>query len=162
MSSKILYKESWKKSDNIIGFCKESPIDVLRRVYKTHSIHSYRGIYRPVDVNSPNNLSGLVIEDIPIKISVTRSIDGLDLDVAEVGLDSPRTENTYRNALKGAISWHLDEFKNGNVENYLYTRERRRDREKEKHIHPLLEIAEVTLDIEKPMIEDLKAIYSEN
>lgn len=47
--------EGWNCPTVLIGYCIESPLDVLKRVLLTHNVHHYLGLYRPIDYNYPNN-----------------------------------------------------------------------------------------------------------
>lgn len=44
-----------------IGYCKESTVEVLKKIIQTHVIHSYKDI-RPID-EYPANISGLCIDE---------------------------------------------------------------------------------------------------
>ncbi len=142
----------------LIGYCKESPVKVLQAVYQTHAIHSFKHLPRPVDFAFPNNCSGLDIfeGEAPAGTSITGLLKDLDLSRGIVKLAAPRTEQTYRVALKNIIEQC---FVNHIINtNYLDTRNQRKDRTLERYIPPILEVAHVTLGIEKPTVRDLKKI----
>lgn len=165
MPTQILY-QTWSGGSGagdpkqLIGYCVESPPDVLKEVFQTYAIHTYGGLYRPVDYTSPNNTSGLdIVEgEAPTGTSITGSLKDLDLSRGIIELDSPRTEETYRLALNEAMKWHLKAFYKGNITNYLFIRDQEHNERLEIYITPLLEVAQVTLGLEEPTVEDLKQI----
>ena len=189
MPTKLLYKENNENlpiveqpPETLIGFCKEPPVEVLERVSKTHNTYFYKQLYAPVDRNLRGSSGVLIIkkaEDNPID-KITTSIANLDLGMAKAKLLKPRTEKTYRNALRECIEQYLVlvEKKEPNLpnliveptenhkpnpfnpekDNYLLTRERIKDPNLEKYILQLFEVAKVTLKIKNPNVEDLKEI----
>ena len=168
MPSKISY-QTWSGGSGrgdpqeLIGFCKESPVEVLRKVFQNHYINHYEIIYRPVDRSPPNNHSGLLIIDgeAPAGTKITGSLKDLDLERAKARLASPRTALTYVTALKEAIIFHLGAYCVEDPRNYLDAREEKTIKHMEIYIPPLLQIAQVTLGIENPTVKDLKIILTE-
>ncbi len=148
--------------EKLIGYCINSPLEVLERVYTTHVIHKYRGIYRPVDWSYPNNVLGLVLNTgiAPSGTVIVGNVNDLDLSRAIAELKSPRTEQTYREALIAAIESCFDNPVTRT--NYLDTRDQKRDKDLERRIQLLLEVAHVTLRIKEPTVEDLKLILRGN
>lgn len=130
MSTKIEY-QTWSGGSGIgdkkilIGYCKESPVEVLRYVKDNYYIYHYKSIYRPVDDNYPNNVMGLVIseaKDLNINgtnVTVNSSIKDLDLSIA-YDRSLCRTISTYKEAIDTAIRWHLDELTRKNNPEYYY------------------------------------------
>jgi hypothetical protein len=55
----------------IIGYCLESPFEVLKEVLLTHNVTDYLGLYRPIDYDYPNNVTGLIIKEIDGKKNKT-------------------------------------------------------------------------------------------
>lgn len=117
MPSEIKY-QTWSGGSGLgdrqelIGYCEESPKEVLKTVYKTHYIYNYKDVYRPVDCAYPNNSLGLVINEIDedriksMGIASLGSVSDLNLDIAK-GKDLKRDEDTYRDALESARRWYL-------------------------------------------------------
>lgn len=165
MPTEILY-QTWSGGSGVgdprelIGYCKESPPDVLQEIFQTHAIHNFKNLYRPVDWDYPNNCSGLILieSEAPAGTSITGTLKDLDLSRGRVELDSPRTEETYKHALKAAIEWHLDDYRGEQTTNYLDTRDQEKDERLERYITQLLEVAQVTLGIKEPTVEDLKRV----
>ena len=95
----------------LIGYCEESPVEVLEKVFKTHFIYRYRDTYRPIDYNYPNNVLGLVINEIKedvldsMGIAKLKSVDSLDLDIAKEK-ELKRDIRTFEHALDNARRWH--------------------------------------------------------
>lgn len=191
MPTKLLYKENNENLSIVeqppetpIGLCKESPIKVLERVFKTHNIYFYKRLYAPVDRNLRGSPDVLIIKkakDSPID-KITKSITNFDLSRAKAELLKPRIEKIYRNALKECIEQYListveekepdlpnliieppenhkPEPFNPERDNYLLRRERIEDPILEEYISQLIEVAKVTLKIKNPSVEDLKEIY---
>ena len=69
----------------IVGYCKEEPFEVLKELIFTHIIHYYQGLYMPIDTRCPNNVGGLVItkytesEGCGLKTIVTGYLRDLNL-----------------------------------------------------------------------------------
>lgn len=69
----------------LVGYCKEEPFEVLKELMFTHVIHVYRGLYMPIDRRYPNNVEGLVItkytegEQNGLKTIVTGYLKDLNL-----------------------------------------------------------------------------------
>ena len=145
----------------VLGYCSDrSPQDILREVFETHAIHQYRDLYRPVDWHFPNNALGLQIENAEERVfdPSAKPFASLDLRRALLRPDQRRTEKTYMHALKKAIAWHLDVYHSNEPVNYLDTREQDRNERKEALIEQLLEVAQITLEMEGPTVNDLKHI----
>lgn len=72
MATRVTFRQ-WDGGDGMhsktlnLFDCKESPQEVLRAVYKNHLIYSYKGIHQPVDNNFPNNVEGLMIDELTIE-----------------------------------------------------------------------------------------------
>lgn len=85
IGSKIVYYEnnSYKGigTSTIIGFCKELPKDVLRKLISTHVIHSYKTLHCPPLSSYEYILSGICIYPLRTasdkKYEVQGSIDNL-------------------------------------------------------------------------------------
>jgi len=190
MPTKLLYKENDENlpiveqpPETPIGFCKEPPIEVLERVFKTHNIYFYKRLYAPVDRNLRGSKDVLIIKEAKDSLTdkITKRITDFDLSRAEAKLLKPRTEETYRNALRECIEQYLiliekeepnlpnliieplENHKskpfNPEMDNYLLRRERIEDPRLEEYISQLIEVVKVTLKIKNPDVEDLKEIY---
>ena len=190
MPTKLLYKENNENlpiveqpPETLIGFCKESPVEVLERVSKTHNIYFYKQLYAPVDRNLRDSLDVLIIKEAKDGLTdkITKSITDFDLSNAKAKLLKPRTKKTYRNALRECIEQYLiliEKAKpnlpnliieplennkpkpfNPETNNYLLRRERIKDPILDAYISQLIEVAKVTLKIKNPDVEDLKDIY---
>lgn len=115
MPTKISY-QTWSGGSGsgdqqiLIGYCKEEPVEVLKKVYKNFYIYEYKGLYRPIDYSYPNNCLGLAIsyvtDDIISGMSITGLLNDLDLSRAfNVSLE--RTDETFKEAIQRAIDWHI-------------------------------------------------------
>lgn len=145
---------------DLIGYCKESPIEVLKEVFQTHVIKNYRGLYRPIDWNFPANVQGLHIEESrgPKGTRIIGTLENLDLAIDNADLfEHPRTRETYERALASAIHWHLESLKG----NYLYATIEKNER-KDGIISRLREVASVTLGIEELTIGNLREIFEKH
>ena len=143
----------------LIGYCKESPLEVLQGVFQTHAIHHYKDLYRPVDFRA--NISGLEIVESgpPAGTSITGTIKDLDLSRGEEEFSSPRTKQIYCQSLELAIEWHLNGL--GEELNYLDIRNQKRKKHLEVYVRQLLEVAQITLGIKNPTVKDLKQVLRE-
>jgi hypothetical protein len=167
MPTKISY-QTWSggtgagDSKELVSFCAESPQEVLRHVFGTHDIYKYRGIYRPVDWNFPNNVQGLIIEEM----LSTDGLPGLSntVDASVYRLDLPaktsnrREKDTYGRALAEAIDdiyvWNGQEHVP-----YLYLRDTQPNARLEARLAVVKEVVEITLGIEAPTEKDLQEIH---
>ena len=113
MASKISYQtwdggEGWNCPVRLIGYCKESPREVLKQVLLTHDVYTYLELYRPIDYNYPNNVMGLIISDahenIPCGIVVTGSFIDLNCDIALTKHE--RTKEKILESLGKCRKWH--------------------------------------------------------
>lgn len=114
MPTEIRY-QSWdggsgvNDKQTLIGYCKEDPKEVLKKVYKEYFINRYKDLYRPVDYNFPNNVAGLVIKEITFNevpgCQITGTLEDLDLSIAK-GKNLNRDRKSFRDALENAIKWH--------------------------------------------------------
>jgi len=122
MPTKISY-QTWSggsgagDQQDLIGYCKEEPIEVLSKVYKEFYIYSYKRLYRPIDYSYPNNCLGLVIDYVKKNVidgmTITGNICDLNLNIAfDKSLE--RTEETFKEGIKSAKDWHI--FSNMNEE----------------------------------------------
>jgi len=190
MPTKLLYKENNENlpiveqpPETPIGFCKESPIEVLEMVFETHNIYFYKKLYAPVDRNLRDSSDVLIIKEAKDGLTdkITKSITDFDLSNAEAKPLKPRTEKTYRNALRECIEQYLiliekakpnlpnlkieplENHKlkpfNPETDNYLLRRERIEDPILEAYISQLFDVAKVALKIKNPSVEYLKGIY---
>ncbi len=148
-------------TQKIIGFCKESPIEVLESVYKTHAVHTYRGIFKPFSYKF-NSDAPLVISrgKSPPVTAIVGSVTDLDLSAAEIKLEAPITKHMYRAGLRNAILDNLSYgyVREGRIPNYLEIRDEEKGERFEKCISYLLEIAHIILGIEKPTVKNLERI----
>lgn len=150
----------------LIGYCQESPMEVLRGVFATHAIRRYGKLGRPVDTAFPNNALGLVITEVEADSpgGSISSVKDLDLDRARLELQSSRTETTYRNALREATNLYLFvTFEGDRRVTYLDIRDdekksERKNKHYEESLAQLFQVAGVTLDIEEPTVEDLQRV----
>ena len=116
----------WNDKTLLIGYCKESPEEVLRSIILTHDIHYYKNLYRPIDERYPNNVSGLVIESAieselqgdmkGVVLSIIGSLSDLDLSRSITKLT--RDKETFKSALKQATRWHLNTMTENDREYY--------------------------------------------
>ena len=172
MASKIQFR-AWDGgggfSDKVypVGYCKESPREVLTRIHKTHFIHNYRGVRSPVDCTNVSTQCGFEIldcldvdEDPSEKMG---SLDNLDLDFGKIppapfllrGESELRDGKEYVerdsylkriDALRRAIGFYLRDFSFPPPVSYLITREHNPIvQHLEEYCSLLLEIAQVTL-----------------
>lgn len=111
MGSVIRYRE-WDGGSGIddriylIGYCKEEPVEVIKKLLYTHDIYHYLGLYMPFDRRCPCNVSGLEIDKSngPAGCIITSSIDDLDLSIAKTRLD--KTKESILDSLEKCRRWH--------------------------------------------------------
>ena len=113
MASKIGYQtwdggEGWNCPTELIGYCIESPIEVLKQVLLTHDVYHYLDLYRPIDYDCPNNVMGLVIDDaskcLPQGMVITGNFNDLDCNIALT--EHNRTKETILSSLDKCKKWH--------------------------------------------------------
>ena len=75
----------------LIGYCTETPIEVLKSVLMTHNVHYFCGLYTPIDNRYPNNISGLIINEFESGKGITITGKLEDLDLSEHMTDLVRT-----------------------------------------------------------------------
>src|SRR3989338_795023 len=87
MSTQILYlkEKGCSNGPELAGYCKESPLYVLLKLYRNYRIFRYKGIVTPVDNRFDKKGSGLIIieSEAPKGTTITGSIDDLDLSIAK-------------------------------------------------------------------------------
>ncbi|WP_064199085.1 hypothetical protein [Brevibacillus brevis] len=104
---------------HLIGIVKESPIEVLKTVYMTHSIYFYRDLYRPVDYSFPNNVEGLKITETDEHPSMT--IDEM-LEKSKGALTrNARNEKVYTEAIEAARKWNISNLEENVQKTNLYS-----------------------------------------
>ncbi|MFH1456274.1 MAG: hypothetical protein ABIF40_04980 [archaeon] len=159
MPTQILY-QTWRGGiglgdpKELIGYCIESPIEVLQKVFQTYAIHKFQGLSRPVDWAHPNDCLGLNITETEAPPGTLIIGNFQDLDLSRARIDYQRTEQTYRHALKKTMARHL----NQKGISYLSTRDQKKIEDFESRLLLVLEVAQVTLGIEKPTVKDLQQI----
>lgn len=107
----IIYIHKWDGGmgcndiKTLIGYCKEEPKEILKTILYTNvSVYKYLGHRTPIDCRYPNNVSGLVIDEITNKeceklgIQIIGSFN--DLDITPVLTDSSRDKEIVKVALK--------------------------------------------------------------
>lgn len=114
MPTKISY-QTWKGGEGcgdsriLLGYCKEEPKEVLKQTYKNYYIYNYRGLYRPIDYSFPNNVSGLVIEEINDDAipgcKINGSLKDLDISIA-YSEEIKRDVDVYQEGIENAKKWH--------------------------------------------------------
>ena len=169
MSTEIMYQtymggSGYGDPRDILGYCKESSVDVLRRVFQEYEVNHYGGLYRPVDWDFPNNVRGLVIaqKNPPRGTVVTGSIDDLMDNLKCAQIKKRRTQEDYQTAAQRMIQYHFFSFSPcGGEQNYLLTRDQKRNDTHERMLQQMLEVIHVTLDIAHPDIGDLKDLLSQ-
>ena len=136
MPSKISYNQ-WDGgqgcSDRVIliGYCKEEPKEVLAKVLYTHDIMRYRDLYRPIDDRFPNNVAGLIVDEIKesslqsrmvgVELKITGSLEDLDLSLGETTL--ARNPTSFADAIIEMERWHLgDTLEENNSKMYKRVR----------------------------------------
>ncbi|MGG1659487.1 hypothetical protein [Brevibacillus sp. NRS-1366] len=104
---------------HLIGIVEESPIDVLKTVYMTHSIYYFRDLYRPVDYSFPNNVEGLKITETDEHPNM--AIDEM-LEKSKEGLTrNTRNEKVFNQALDAARKWHISNLEENVQKTHLYS-----------------------------------------
>lgn len=111
MASKISYQtwdggEGWNCPRILIGYCVESPLEVLKQVLLTHDVYHYQDLYRPIDYNYPNNVTGLIIDEVkaPKGTSITGYFKDLNCDRALTKHD--RGKESILDSLDKCRKWH--------------------------------------------------------
>lgn len=90
----------------LIGYCKEEPIEVIKKLLYTHDIHHYLGLYMPFDRRCPCNVSGLDIDESngPTGCVITLSVNDLKLSKAKTNLN--KTRKSILDSLEACRRWH--------------------------------------------------------
>ena len=112
MATQILYQKwdgggGYNDSSELIGYCKEEPLEVLKSIIMTHDVYHYLDLYRPIDYDFPNNVAGLIInkfEDCCNGITVTGSLSDLDLSQAKTTHTREKDQILYD--LELCRQWH--------------------------------------------------------
>ena len=110
MGTKVEYQtwsggEGWNDPKILLGYCKESPQEVLKQVLLTHDIYHYKGLYRPIDWDYPNNVEGLIINEFNRNdLEITGNLKDLDLHKAETKHN--RTKETILDSFEICKKWH--------------------------------------------------------
>ena len=170
MPSQITYRRH-EEHDSLIGFCVESPAEVLKQLYKTHAIHNYKDLYLfPAPDSEADKLirwrilHGIVIEDAtdnfygpPFGTSITGTLDSLRPRINRAKLDTPRTEKEIINLFKEVIKRELKDDYNNDYTHYLQGKDVKINWI-EKRIEGLLEIVEVTMGVSNPSVSNLSEI----
>jgi len=145
----------------IIGYCVESPDEVLSRTCQSYAIARYFGINTP-DYRASRQ-EGLWIREgnPPAGTTITGSLDDLELRPFEIYPDSPRTLDLHREVLRKAT---YSAFRPRRKDtNYLFDIDKEgfpRDEDKEATIERLLEMAGATLSVVDPTPDVLKAVLT--
>ena len=109
MPSMILYREEKSRSNEpeLLGYCQESPMYVLLRVFRDYRVFRYKNIITPIDHRLDRRGSGLIIleSEAPKGTTITSGIDDLDLSIARE--PAKKDEEIYYNALSDAIRHYL-------------------------------------------------------
>ena len=158
MPSMILYREEKSRSNEpeLLGYCQESPMYVLLRVFRDYRVFKYKNIITPIDHRLDRRGSGLIIleSEAPKGTAITSGIDDLDLSIARE--PESRDEEVCYNALRDATGHYL--MMNNN---YFNVREAEPSKLNERLLKQLLEVAFVTLKISNPTPKDLEFIASD-
>src|SRR3989344_7609628 len=88
--TKIMLEPRTDEPDGwLLGYCTESPQEVLRRVFENYVIHRYKGLLCPIDRDARNRYGpsmhwGLIIStaSTPSGTEIIGSIEDLDLSPA--------------------------------------------------------------------------------
>ena len=145
--------------DKFIGYCTESPQEVLRRVHEHYLIFRYKDVKQPVDARIPNTLDGLVIEDglAPSGCKVVGSVDDLDLDYHQ-SPNLARDEDVYRSALRKGLQNQFEECIDGDFVTVIPDTESEMNYYQRENAQQLYEVMQVTLGIEEPGLDDLREL----
>ena len=110
MATKIEY-QTWSggsgfgDSKYLLGYCKESPQEVLEKVLLTHDVYLYKELYRPIDYDYPNNVEGLIINEFSRNdLEITGNFKDLNLYNAETKHN--RTKETILDSFEKCKRWH--------------------------------------------------------
>jgi len=100
----------------MLGYCYETPKDVLSYIYTTHNVYKYKDLRCPVDCSQPNDSEGLIIEEIsPVYIDIIaigkvtfvgKSLDTFDFGIAET--TNKRDNAVFRKALREMKNNQID------------------------------------------------------
>lgn len=173
-------KLSFIKANKIreIGYCRETPQQVLDSIYRSHDVYKYRDITFPTSCGRENKYSGLIIQgtEAPVGTAVISSINdyglgfalkpfnkGKDGIVSHPAFDD--NEEIYFDALKNAIRHYLGKYSplmNGSYTDYLSLRSFIENPMPmpERLVKQLQEIAEVTLKVRNPTPGDLELVLN--
>jgi len=102
----------WNDPKRLIGYCIESPIEVLEKVLWTHDVYHYKELYRPIDNSFPNNVAGLHISEVNNEdiqksgLSITITGNLKDLNLSQALTKSTRTKETIIKSFELCKEWH--------------------------------------------------------
>lgn len=102
--------EGWNCPRKLIGYCKQSPEEVLLNVMFKYDVYEYRGLYRPIDDSYPNNVMGLCISEFNRDdVVVIKNINDMDLNIALT--KSNRTIENIQKSFELCKSWYMHDNK---------------------------------------------------
>lgn len=90
----------------LIGYCRETPFEVLKSVLFTHDVYTYLGLYRPIDYSYPNNVSGLVISEFNDGNGITITGELYELDLSRAKAKNNRSREQVLKDLELCRKWH--------------------------------------------------------
>jgi hypothetical protein len=110
MGSIIEYKtwdggEGWNCPTEVLGYCKESPQEILEQILWTHDVYHYKDLYRPIDYGFPNNVEGLVINEFNRKDLEIKG-NFKDIDLSRAKTRNKRTKETIKESFERCKKWH--------------------------------------------------------
>ena len=89
----------------LLGYCKESPQEVLQHILLTHDVYHYKDLYRPIDYDFPNNVLGLVITEFNRPdLEIIGSLTDIDLSCAKT--KHHRSQETVLKSIALCKKWH--------------------------------------------------------
>jgi hypothetical protein len=155
-------KIGWKtyESYNLLGFCADDPVTVLRRLDCLYPIGVYKNVSFPLNPRSLDCFFYVITEAdqhdfknvIPKGCSITGSIDDL-MPKLEAGVIHPRQWfPRTRKEFLGSINYMIDSCLDGRLSGSF-------NEEESSIVHSILEVVSIYLKIEHPTIDDLKTIH---
>jgi len=90
-----MFYDPWPEGDadreDLIGYCRESPSEVLAQLYKTHDLSEYLGYQIHFIVCASNVTEGIMIREarVPKGCAVQARLSDLPLDIARYDLKMP-------------------------------------------------------------------------
>lgn len=154
----ILERGAYEPDGGLLGYCTESPQEVLQRIFEDYVIHEYKGLLCPIDRNARSRCGASMQEGLIIRVAsaprgtkIIGSIDDLDLTAGRAISKSQDRQTEYKEALCFAVRMFGLDFTGEGVK----TSKAKLQQYEERDGIALKEVAEVTLGITGKSFKEL-------